>query len=141
MKTIKLLAVMLFVSGFAFGQDINSSEVPPAVASSFEKEFPKARDVQWELKGEEYNVEFEIGFFTDYEAWFDNTGKLIRVEQEISDGDLPQAVIDVIKSQYAGYRVDDAEKITENGRVSYKVEIEKKEDERKLVFSEDGKLL
>jgi uncharacterized membrane protein YkoI len=97
--------------------------------------------VEWEHKGDQYNVEFEIGFFSDYEAWFDSSGKLLKYTEEISKSDLPEAVKETIKSQFAGYRIDDAEKIVENGVETYEVEIEKKDDERKLVFTKDGTIL
>jgi hypothetical protein len=140
-KVIQLLALIFMGTSFVFAQDVPESEVPSVIVNSFKKEFPKARDVEWELKGDQYNVEFEIGFFSDYEAWFDSSGKLLKYTEEISKSDLPEAVKETIKSQFAGYRIDDAEKIVENGVETYEVEIEKKDDERKLVFTKDGTIL
>lgn len=141
MKTIKFLAIAFLLTGVANAQDMPQSQVPSVVVNSFKKEFPKAGDIEWEKQNDQYNVEFEIGFFTDYEAWFDATGKLIRYTQDISGSKLPEAVKNAIKKQYKGYRIDDAKKITENKVVTYSVEIEKGNDELKLVFSKDGKLI
>ena len=141
MKTIKFLAIAFLLTGVANAQDMPQSQVPSVVVNSFKKEFPKAGDIEWEKQNDQYNVEFEIGFFTDYEAWFDATGKLIRYTQDISGSKLPEAVKNAIKKQYKGYRIDDAKKITENKVVTHSVEIEKGNDELKLVFSTDGKLI
>lgn len=140
-KAIQLMAVFFLGTGMIFAQDIPESQVPSVVLNKFKAEFPKAKDVEWEMKGSEYNVEFEIGWFTDYEAWFSGTGQLLRYTEEISNGDLPTAVKDAIKNQHDGYRIDDAKKIVENGTEKFLVEIEKGNDERKLLFSGDGKFI
>ena len=139
-KAIQLLVVIMMATGTIIAQDMRQSDVPSVVVNSFKKEFPKAKDIEWEKKGEVYNVEFEVGFFSDYEAWYDTTGKIIRYTQEISNRDLPKAIKDAIKNQYKGYRVDDAKKQVENNIETYLVEIEKKKDEINLVFSADGTL-
>ena len=140
-KTMKLLAILFLGTGTIFAQEIPESQVPSVIVNNFKKEFPKASDVEWERQGDQYNVEFEIGWFTDYEAWFTETGKIIRFTEDISERDLPEAIKNAIKTQYKGYRIDDVEKITENGVETYKVEIEKGDDERNLVFSTNGELI
>ncbi|HZJ74521.1 MAG TPA: PepSY-like domain-containing protein [Perlabentimonas sp.] len=135
---IQLVAIIVLGTGYIGAQDIPQSKVPSVVINSFIKEFPKARDVEWELKGNQYNVEFEVGFFTDFEAWFTNTGSLIRYTENISSSKLPEAVKRTIKSDFPKYRIDDAEKITENNVVTYRVELEKRDHEVNLIFSENG---
>lgn len=140
-RTIKLIAVFIFGAGTVFAQDIPQSEVPSVVLNIFKKEFPKASDIEWEKKGEQYNVEFEIEWYKDYEAWFSADGKMVRYTEEISDSDLPKAVKDAIKKLYPDYRIDDVKKIVTGGLPTYKVEIEKGHEELDLIFSNDGKLI
>ncbi len=139
-KALQVLSILFLGATSLFAQDIQEAQVPSVIVNNFKKEFPKAKDVEWEKKGDQYNVDFEIGWGTDYEAWFSESGKLIKYKQEISEADLPQPIKDAIQKEYAGYRIDDAKKIVKNGVDTYKVEIEKGQDERKLVFSKDGKL-
>lgn len=140
-KAIQLVVVIMMVTGTMFAQDMRQSDVPSVVVNSFKKEFPKAKDVEWEKKGDVYNVEFEIGLSSsDYEAWYDADGKIIKYTQEIPNRDLPKAIKEKIKSEYKGYRVDDVKKQVENNIVTYLVEIEKKKEEMHLVFNEDGTL-
>lgn len=139
-KSIQLMAMFILGIGTIFAQDIPESQVPSVIVNNFKKEFPKANDAEWERKGDQYNVDFELGWLTDYEAWYSASGKQIRYTMEVSYGDLPKAVTKAIKSQYAGYRVDDAKKIVEKEKVTYKVDIENGNHELELVYSKDGKL-
>lgn len=140
-RAVQLLAVILMASGTLVAQDIRQSEVPSIVVNNFKKEFPKAKDVEWELKGEVYNVEFEIGFFSDFEAWFDTSGKLIKYEQEIPNRKIPKAIIEAVKNQFEGYRIDDAKMLVENNITTYLLEIERKDDELNVAFTKEGKLI
>lgn len=141
MKAITFLAAIFMTTASLFAQDVPESEVPSVILNTFKKEFPKASDVEWERQGEQYNVDFEIGFFTDFEAWFDASGKLLRQSEDISESDLPNAVKDAIKKQFDGYHIDDVEKITESNVETFLVEIEKGNDEKHLYFSNDGKIV
>ncbi|TXI78719.1 MAG: hypothetical protein E6Q44_10690 [Flavobacteriales bacterium] len=148
MKNIKsyivaLVASILGIAPTASAQKLPSAQVPEAVRTAFEKAHPMAMDVEWKLSGDQYKVEFEIGlFFTDHEAWYDATGKLIRHEEEISSSDLPTAVTKAIAAEFPGYRIDDTERITLNGTVSYIVELKMKGyQEWKVAYDANGKQL
>lgn len=140
-KAIQLIAIFLFSTATIFAQDVPESQVPSVIVNNFKKEFPKATDIEWERQGDQYKVEFEIGWDIDYDAWYNASGELIRYIMEISTSEIPEAVQTAIRNEYPGYRIDDAEKITENGVETYKVEVEKGKEEIDLVFSKDGKLL
>jgi len=141
-KQITLLATALTLSSTAtFAQDINPSEVPSVVANSFKKEFPKASDIDWELDGDNYNVDFEIGWGIDHEIWYDAAGKMIKHEEEISKGDLPKEVTSKISTDFKDLRIDGAKKITEGMQVTYKVELENFTEEWKVFFSSTGEVL
>lgn len=140
-KTKMMIAALVIASSALMAQEIPVSQVPSLVSTGFMQAFPKASDVEWEKEGEAYKVEFDTGWFTDdQEAWFDKTGKLIRHEEEISVSDLPKAVRSAIKSQYAAYSIDDAEKITTNGTRTYEVELDGKSGDIDLEFDEQGKV-
>lgn len=126
----------------AFGQDIPQSQVPSVIVNNFQQTFPKAFDVEWELKGETYKVEFETGLLgTDHEVWYDKTGKLVRHKEDISKSDLPQKVLAKISSDFSGYRTDDIEKITEGDKIIYKLELKSWSEEWKVAFDSEGNVL
>ncbi len=142
-KTFLIGAFALsFIASSAFGQDIPQSQVPSLIVNSFQQTFSKAFDVEWELKGDLYKVEFETGLLgTDHDAWYDKTGKLVRHKEEISKSDLPQKILAKINSDFSGYRIDDVKKITEGSKVTYSLELKTFTEEWKVAFDENGNLL
>lgn len=144
MKTLLSLAVAALTTSTALhAQQLTTAQLPAPVSAAFNQAFPKAMDVEWKQKGEQYKVEFETGLlFTDHEVWYDATGKLLRHEEEISTSDLPAAVTAAIAKEFAGYRVDDAERVTVDGVATYVVELKMSgQPEWKVGYSADGKQL
>ena len=76
------------------------------------------------MDGSLYNVEFEIGWNIDHEVWYNAEGKVVKHKEDISKSELPKAVIDRIKTDFKGYSIDDLERISDNGKVVYKMELE-----------------
>lgn len=144
MKRVFLIgsfALVLFANT-ATAQDLQQSQVPSLVVNSFQKTFPKAFDVEWELDGENYKVEFETGLLgTDHDAWYNKTGKLIRHKEEISKSELPQKVLAKINSDFNGYRVEDVKKITEGDKATYTLELKTISEEWKVAFDSEGNVL
>lgn len=132
----------LYAAG-SHAQPPQAPQVPAVVTTAFSKAFPNAMDVEWKVKGTEYKVEFEIGlFFIDHEAWYGMDGKLLRHEEEISRSDLPESVAASSAREFPGYRIDDVERITLDGVVSYAVELKLKgQPEWKVAYDAAGKQL
>ena len=141
-KQILILCIATAIVSNLQAQDIPQSQVPSVVANQFSIDFPKAKDVEWELKNDVYNVDFEQGWSKDFEAWYSANGTLIRLEEELlSKSELPKAVITSIEEKFPTYRIDDVTKITKNEEITYKVEIEKGNQERSLYFNENGTII
>ncbi len=133
---------LLVFANMVCGQDIPQGQVPSLVVNSFQQAFPKAFDVEWEMDGEMYKVDFETGLLgTDHDAWYDKTGKLVRHKEEISKSDLPQSVLTKINAGFSGYHVDDVKKNTESGKVTYTLELKTSTEEWKVAFDTEGNVL
>jgi len=142
MKTFKTLATLLFTSSVLYAQDIPKNQVPSVVLNQFNIDFPKAKDIDWEMEGNIYHVDFELGWDQDVEAWYESNGKLIRLEEELSrKSELPQAVIATIEKNFQSYEIDDVEKITENKNEYYKIELEKGKKEITININKNGTLI
>jgi hypothetical protein len=143
MKKIFFISITAFITSVSsgFAQDITQSEVPSVVVNSFQKTFPKAVEVEWELKGDKYKVEFETGFDVDHSAWYTKEGTLTKHKEEIAQSALPKTVVSAINANYKGYRIDDCSKYTQYGKVSYKVELESEAQDWKIWFDPSGKEL
>ncbi|WP_316797572.1 PepSY-like domain-containing protein [Pedobacter agri] len=136
-----ILATFILVGGTASSnaQDIDQSKVPAAVKTAFTKAYPKATDVDWELKGANYQVDFDLGK-VDHKATYTNTGKTISFEKDIPNAQLPAAIAKSIKSKYPKGKIDDVDWINTGGKISYKVDIEGTPDVN-VWYSADGKFI
>ncbi len=140
MKTLKIFMLSLFVTTTAMAQDLNPKDVPQLVKDAFTKENAQATNIEWERDMDNYKVEFDIGRM-EHEIWYTPSGMVIKKEQDITEADLPQAIKDVIKSKYAGYRVDDVEMTWMDNAITYEVELEKGKEEWEVTFDVQGKIL
>src|SRR5688500_14174762 len=108
-KTFLITALLLWTTA-SFAQDVAPSEVPSVILNSLKEKFPKAKDVEWEIKGDLYNVEFDIDR-TDHEIWFDRTGKITKHEEDIRQSDLPAPIAATIKREFEKYRISDVKRV------------------------------
>ena len=136
------LAAAIFFTSAAVAQDIPQSQVPAGVVSNFKQAFPDAMDVEWEMDGNLYKVEFEMGMRKlDHDVWYNDAGQLLKHKEEISKNSLPKQVGNSVKQEFKGYRLEDVEKITEGDKVTYKLEVKSSMEEWKLTLDSNGKVL
>jgi len=141
MKKLQLLAIAICTTAAVYAQDLRIEEVPNNLKEKFNKEYAQATDVEWEMDGENYKVEFDLGRM-DNKVWYSKSGKVIRMEKELSEKELPLAIASSIKSKYAGYKIDDIKMTKAVSELTYKVELKKGLfEERKVVFDESGNVI
>lgn len=121
-KQIFTLAALSIFS-ITMAQDIPTSQVPSVILNQFNKDFSKATDVEWEMESNLYNVDFETGWNIDHEVWYNAEGKIIKHKEDIAVKELPKSVKNKIKTAFDGYSIDDLERITDNGKIVYKMEL------------------
>ena len=134
--------LILFCVGLtlnASAQVIPQSQVPPAVLNAFQAKFASITEVKWETKGELYKAEFKVDK-RGHDVWIDKTGKITKHKEDFPKKDLPPAIQQQITSEFKGYKLDDADKIEMDGKIFYQVELDGASDDRKVLFSADGKV-
>ncbi|HEA29396.1 MAG TPA: hypothetical protein ENH91_05295 [Leeuwenhoekiella sp.] len=138
MKKLKLSLVALIVTATVSAQDLVIDQVPTTLNTNFQKAYPSATDVEWEMEGGNYKVEFDMDKM-DNEIWYSKDGNIVRTEMEMTEKDLPAAVKKTAQSKYPKYDIDEVEMTEENGQKTYEVELEKWfQKDRKLIIAEDG---
>lgn len=139
---IIIITSIFFMSAIiGFGQDIAQSEVPSIILNNLKKDFPKATDIEWKKKSDLYQVEFETDDNKDLEIWYDKLGAIVKQEEEISPAQVPTDILTVVKEEFAGFEVDEAKKILQNGRAEYHLELESRTEEWEVVFAPNGEIL
>ena len=141
MKTLRITTLAIFATAAIYAQDLNQNEVPTNLLNAFQKTYSNASDVEWELDSETYKVEFDLNDL-EQEIWYTKDGIIVKREMEITEKDLPSAVLSAIKSKYVGYKIDSIELIEMDNKKTYEVELEKGwTQELKVVFDVNGDVL
>ena len=111
---------------------------PPArLAATFKSDFPKASDVEWEVAGSIYEVEFDVRF-RDWKAYYDDKGNLLMTVEEMYRSELPAIVKNAAKAKYPKYHFEDIDKIRRGTEVFYRIEMEHRDMEIELSVRSDG---
>jgi uncharacterized membrane protein YkoI len=138
MKTMSsIIILMAGITSAAISQDISQKEVPSLVLNAFQTKYPNAAQVEWELKGEVYKAEFEVGS-REHDLWIDKTGNITKHKEDFPKSELPHAITQKLQSEFKDYKIDDADKIEEGGKVTYEVDLDGNKDDRKVFFTADG---
>ncbi len=138
MKNLKLTALALFTAATLSAQDAVKNQIPANLSTNFQKAYPNATEVEWDLEGENYKVEFDQDNM-ETEIWYSKSGAIVKTEMEITENELPAAVKKTVQSKYPKYKIDEVEITEENGKKTYEVELEKWfEADIKAVIAEDG---
>ncbi|MAS91957.1 MAG: hypothetical protein CMO55_02075 [Verrucomicrobiales bacterium] len=88
-----------------------ASAVPKEAEESFEKQYPDAKDVDWEVDRNGY---WEAGFKIDdtkFRADFEDNGKWIETETNIEFSELPDKVQKAIRKDYPDDEITEIEKV------------------------------
>ena len=130
------MVVMLFAI-LCFAQKTQEKNVPAKVKSTFQKKYPTATQVKWDKEVEKYEASFDLNK-TANSVLMDSQGNIIETEVEIELNQLPKAVLDYVKTHYAGKQAKGGAKITDaKGTVTYEVEIKGMD----LIFDSNGKFI
>lgn len=138
----KTIIAFLLLTGAVLGaaaqdkEKIDTTQVPSAVKTAFNSNFPNSNDVEWKRKENHYKASFTMNN-SKHHVKIDENGRIVSRGMEIPESQLPGPVASAIKRDYPGYKIDKAYTETENGSTKYKVSFEGKED-RKIMYDASG---
>ena len=126
-KLYILLAAAAICSAAYAGpvMDDDIAKAPKKVEKAFQKMYPGAKDVEWELKKDIYAVDFRIDG-KDAEAYFNADGIWLRSKEDVNASSVPAAVKKAVKEAYPDFKIEDYDLVKDaRGNEFYSVEIEK----------------
>lgn len=123
-----------------FAQDISQRNVPAVVLNAFQLKFSNATDINWEIEQGNYQVSFDVNN-KDNELVINDKGNILKQQQDLYVSEIPQIVLETIKSKVAFFDVSDAARMEEGGKISYKVNFEINGKDHEFRIDEKGKLL
>ena len=138
MKVLSILLVALF-SVFVISCDQQKVEVPEKVLTSFEKMFPAATEVEWEMENEdEWEAEFEMDG-KEGSACFTIGGEWVETEYEVET--LPETIETIVNETYPGFEIDEIEIVEMPDFSGYEIELKNGEDEMEILVNQEGEIL
>ena len=134
------LLVLVFFVGNAFTQSISQSNVPAVVLNAFQLKLPNANDVKWELEKENYNVNCKVNNKRNT-LTLDYKGNILKYDKDLYISEIPKEVLETIRSTVSYFDVNDADRIMENGKVTYTINFKIDGKMHYFWINEKGKML
>lgn len=146
-KLLSLLGIALiafFAASCSSDDDKNSIDVPNAVLTAFNDQYPTVVSPTWEFEDPYYVAEFKYnGNETD--VWYNTAGTMLLTVEELQSSQLPQAIkANIASSKYSAWTYDGVDLIQRDGFSSiYRVELDdpKSEGEVTLYYTASGVLI
>jgi hypothetical protein len=118
----------------------SQKNVPENVKKEFAKKFLSAKSIEW---GSEEANEWEAEFKMDgkkMSACFDSLGAWIVTETEISEKELPEALANSLKTDFAGYKKNLIEIYEDTKVKGYELVLIKGKTSFEVIFDNTGKV-
>ena len=140
MKQIFGILVIVLLVGNTFAQNISQSNIPAVVLNSFQLKFPNAEDVSWKMEDGNYHIKYKVnGKFN--ELYLDYRGNFLKYHQDLWGSEVPERVINTIKSRVKFFDLNDADLIKEGNETYYEINFELNGKDHDFWIDEKGKLL
>ena len=139
MKKVILGTALSIMCVISFGQG-KSVMIPSSVLHSFTGLYPQIKDVQWSYEEPNYEATFKLRTKV-VTMFFDESGYISEVKNEIQLFELPIDVNHLIGTKYVGWRIDKATHIDMNGTAYYETVVRKENESVTLVFDRTGGLM
>ncbi len=133
--SIAIYVIHAFLSCLLFG----CKNLPDNhVLLAFQEKFPDTKNVIWEEENEGWEAHFNI---QGVEHWvdFDITGKWLETEKQIVIDEIPEIVMNALKTKYSGSKVYKVYVEENQDGVIY--EFEFKEEDMEVEIDESGNFL
>jgi len=139
---IFLMSAGLLLYAATYAQKISKDKVPAPVQKAFQSKFPNVTGVKWEMENKNsYEAAFSQSNYK-MTATFDNDGKWMETEMAMDPAKLPQAILQTISKQFAGYMIKEvAENETPDTGWLYEADLKKGKEIVEVQFSTNGEVL
>ena len=125
-------------------EEMAVKDLPETVRLAIEKTYPGGVIEEASLEKENDTTLYDIevtaqGYEYDVEVTPD--GKIVEISEEIEITSLPDIITQSLNKAYPGSVLKEAEKVTENGMVTYEVKISAADKEFEVILDTAGKVL
>jgi hypothetical protein len=140
-RILGLTAILFALSSPTFAQEKEGGNehinVPAVVKKANMEKYPESKmhHITWEKEDGNYEANWGGKDGEANSAMFSPSGNFIEIVKAISISGLPKSTLEYVKAHYKGEKITEAGKVTDaNGKLSYEVEVHKKD----VIFDENG---
>jgi len=137
MKFVLSLLLCCFFATDCYSQTLTATEVPAKVREANKKKYPATQNTKWKKVNEGFEASQLINKKQSV-IRYDNNGKLISTETEVTATEVPKLMNDFIISNFKGKKPSNLHRISDPaGKISFAAEIE----EMRYIFDSKGNFL
>jgi hypothetical protein len=138
---MKNFFILVTLFSMIFFSACNQKNPPENVKKEFSQKFADAKSVKWgSEEANEWEAEFKANG-KEMSACFDNTGKWLETEAEVSAKELPSAVTNTLKSEFPGFKIGESSTIETPEMKGFEIALKNKETEMSVIIGADGTVL
>jgi hypothetical protein len=138
---MKNFFILVALFSMIFFSACSQKNPPENVKKEFSQKFADARSVKWDSEeSNEWEAEFKING-KEMSACFDNAGKWLETEGEVSAKDLPSAVTSTLKNEFPGFKIGESSTIENPEMKGFEIALKNKETELSVIIGTDGTVL
>jgi len=138
---MKNLIILLVLFLMTFYSACSQKNPPDNVKKEFTQKFTDAKSVKWDSEeANEWEAEFKING-KEMSACFDNTGKWLETEAEVSTKELPMAVANTLKNEFPGFITEECSTIENPEMKGFEIALKNKETEMIVIIGMDGTVI
>ncbi|GGG38520.1 hypothetical protein GCM10011532_22900 [Christiangramia forsetii] len=119
--------------------DKANSEIPSVVLNAFESRFDNPTNTDWEMNGQDYEVEFDLKN-VEHTALLNESGELFKYKKDIMETDLPEAVRTALQNEFSDKKFDDFDLLVSGDMEYYQIEIDGTLRDKEVVFTASGEM-
>lgn len=141
--TLTLLAAALPAAQAGTETKITGKDLPAAVRTAFEKQYPGAKILGLSKEVENGATLYEVESIhngRNRDVLYKSSGEVVVVEETLPMAEIPAAVQSALKAQFPKAQAVKAEKLTTGSTVEYEFQL-KGAAKKEVRFSSAGKLL
>lgn len=134
-----LILVVLF--SMIFFSACSQKNPPENVKKEFTQKFADAKYVKWgSEETNEWEAEFKING-KEMSACFDDAGKWLETEAEVTIKELPAAVTNTLKNEFPEFKAKECSTIENREMKGFEIALKNKETEVTVIIGADGTVL
>jgi hypothetical protein len=136
-KHIILSVLLVGFTITAVGQKV----APDAVKKAFDQKYTTATSVKWDSESaNEWEVEFVMNS-KQMSASYDNTGKWMETETEITSKELPVPVTTTLAKEFSGYKTGEMSLLESPEMTGFEIALKNDKASSEVVIDANGKVL